>query len=162
MRLLLGLLILGGLFLVAANWQENLRSSVLKTRRLERGIPSHVDTTVNGEDGWATLVLGAPSGAKSIPPKNAAPPESITREPAPGAPNPESVTPQPLPPTIQPDQERRIAPGDSLSRICEQHYGTSRPRLVQALALYNSLSSPNQIRVGATLLLPDLDLLQGD
>ena len=48
MRLLLGLLILGGLFLVAANWQENLRSSVLKTRRLERGIPSHVDTTVNG------------------------------------------------------------------------------------------------------------------
>jgi nucleoid-associated protein YgaU len=157
MRLLLGLLILGGLFLVAANWQENLRSSVLKTRRLERGIPSHVDTTVNGEDGWATLVLGAPSGAKSIRPKNAAPPESIIQ-----GPTPEPVTPQPLPPTIQPDQERRIAPGDSLSRICEQHYGTSRPRLVQALALYNSLSSPNQIRVGATLLLPDLDLLQGD
>ena len=157
MRLLLGLLILGGLFLVAANWQENLRSSVLKTRRLERGIPSHVDTTVNGEDGWATLVLGAPSGAKSIRPKNAAPPESIIQ-----GPTPEPVTPQPLPPTIQPDQERRIAPDDSLSRICEQHYGTSRPRLVQALALYNSLSSPNQIRVGATLLLPDLDLLQGD
>ena len=157
MRLLLGLLILGGLFLVAANWQENLRSSVLKTRRLERGIPSHVDTTVNGQDGWATLVLGAPSGAKSIRPKNAAPPESIIQ-----GPTPEPVTPQPLPPTIQPDQERTIAPGDSLSRICEQHYGTSRPRLVQALALYNSLSSPNQIRVGATLLLPDLDLLQGD
>jgi nucleoid-associated protein YgaU len=157
MRLLLGLLILGGLFLVAANWQENLRSSVLKTRRLERGIPSHVDTTVNGQDGWTTLVLGAPSGAKSIRPKNAAPPESIIQ-----GPTPEPVTPQPLPPTIQPDQERTIAPGDSLSRICEQHYGTSRPRLVQALALYNSLSSPNQIRVGATLLLPDLDLLQGD
>jgi nucleoid-associated protein YgaU len=157
MRLLLGLLILGGLFLVAANWQENLRSSVLKTRRLERGIPSHGDPPDNGEDGWATLVLGAPSGAKSIRPKNAAPPESITRDPA-----PEPVTPQPLPPTIQPDQERTIAPRDSLSRICEQHYGTSRPRLVQALARYNGLSSPNQIRVGATLLLPDLDLLQGD
>ena len=157
MRLLLGLLILGGLFLVAANWQENLRSSVLKTRRLERGIPSHVDPTVNGEDGWTTLVLGAPSGAKSIRPKNAAPPESIIQ-----GPTPEPVTPQPLPPTIQPDQERTIAPGDSLSRICEQHYGTSRPRLVQALARYNGLSSPNQIRVGATLLLPDLDLLQGD
>ena len=157
MRLLLGLLILGGLFLVAANWQENLRSSVLKTRRLERGIPSHVDTTVNGQDGWATLVLGAPSGAKSIRHKNAAPPESIIQ-----GPTPEPVTPQPLPPTIQPDQERRIAPGDSLSRICEQHYGTSRPRLVQALARYNGLSSPNQIPVGATLLLPDLDLLQGD
>ena len=157
MRLLLGLLILGGLFLVAANWQENLRSSVLKTRRLERGIPSHVDPTVNGQDGWTTLVLGAPSGAKSIRPKNAAPPESIIQ-----GPTPEPVTPQPLPPTIQPDQERTIAPGDSLSRICEQHYGTSRPRLVQALARYNDLSSPNQIRVGATLLLPDLDLLLVD
>lgn len=157
MRLLLGLLILGGLFLVAANWQENLRSSVLKTRRLERGIPSHVDTMVNGEDGWTTLVLGAPSGAESIRPKDAAPPVPIIPDPT-----PDSVIPQPPPPTIQPDQERTIAPGDSLSRICEQHYGTSRPRLVQALARYNGLSSPNQIRVGATLLLPDLDLLQGD
>ena len=73
MRLLLGLLILGGLFLVAANWQENLRSSVLKTRQLERGIPSHVDTTVNGEDGWTTLVLGALAERRASGPRTQLP-----------------------------------------------------------------------------------------
>ena len=52
-----------------------------------------------------------------------------------------------------------IAPGDSLSRICEQHYGTSRLEVLEALAHYNGLRSANQIRTGATLLLPDRDRL---
>jgi hypothetical protein len=31
--------------------------------------------------------------------------------------------------------------------------------VLEALTRYNGLGSPNQIRTGATLLLPDLDLL---
>jgi hypothetical protein len=77
MRGLLGLLILGGLCLLAANWQENLRSQALETRRLEHGIPSHEMPMVNGEDGWSTLVLGTPSGAPSIAPDISTPKEIV-------------------------------------------------------------------------------------
>ncbi|MAE46650.1 MAG: hypothetical protein CMJ86_07140 [Planctomycetes bacterium] len=154
-RGLLGLLILSGLCLLAANWQENLRSQALKTRRLERGIPSHEEPQVNGEDGWSTLVLGTPSGATSIAPDKSAPKEV---EP-PATKVPASIPIQPPAPEFKVDRKLVIAPGDSLSRICEQHYGTSRLEVLEALARYNGLRSANQIRTGATLLLPDRDRL---
>ncbi len=155
MRGLLGLLILGGLCLLAANWQENLRSQALETRQLERGIPSQEMPLVNGEDGWSTLVLGTPSGATSIAPDISTPKEIVPSDTT----IPPSTPVQPPPPPPQADRKLVIAPGDTLSRICEQHYDTSRLAVVEALARYNGLGSANQIRTGAILLLPDFDLL---
>jgi nucleoid-associated protein YgaU len=53
--------------------------------------------------------------------------------------------------------------GQSLSVICQQHYGSARPGIVKALATYNGLSSPDKIRKGQTLHLPGIDkLLESD
>ena len=162
MRLLLGLLVLGGLCLLAANWQENLRSAALETRRLERGIPSHAVPEVNGTDGWATLVLGTPSGAEPIAPQVSPKNPPVIQIPIRGVAIPANAPTVSSPPTLQADQEHTVVKGDSLSRICEKHYGTSRSSVIKALARYNGLGSANQIQLGATLLLPDLDLLLED
>ena len=100
-------------------------------------------------------MLGTPSGATSIAPDISAPKEIVPSDPT----IPPSAPAQPPLPTLQEDRELVIAPGDSLSRICEQHYGTSRQSVVEALARYNGLGSPNRIRTGAILLLPDFDRL---
>jgi nucleoid-associated protein YgaU len=54
-----------------------------------------------------------------------------------------------------------VTSGDSLSSLCQSHYGTSRLEVVQALALYNKLKDPNQLREGQSLSLPPIDRLLG-
>ena len=93
--------------------------------------------------GWGSVVLGAPSEALPPPP-----------QPAP----PSQPEPQPVPAAAE--QELVVEPGQSLSMLCKAHYGTASVALVEALARFNALSSPDALRAGQTLRLPPLETLQ--
>ena len=58
-------------------------------------------------------------------------------------------------PEYAPDIAYEVQPRDTLGVICLEHYGTSKPKLVEAVARYNGLASPDSIRAGRVLLLPD-------
>ena len=74
-------------------------------------------------------------------------------------PTPPAAAPKTEPktePEAKPAQATHVVqPGENLGRICAQVYGTSDKRLVEAVAKANGLTSPNAIRVGQTLVLPD-------
>ena len=97
--------------------------------------------------GWGSVVLGAPSGA--VPP--AAQPQTPPTTPTPVA------APAPAP---EPESELVVAPGQSLSMICKEHYGTASVALVEALARFNQLENANAVRAGQKLRLPPLATLQ--
>jgi len=145
-RALLGVLLLGGLFLLAATWQRGQTARLRAERSQRYGVPAAGGSL---RDGWSTLVLGGASGA---------PPLARPEAPGPAAeePPPEEDEP-PIP--YQPDYRYEVQPGDVLGTICKLHYGTARLRLVRAVARYNELPSPDAIRAGQVLLLPDPELL---
>jgi nucleoid-associated protein YgaU len=98
--------------------------------------------------GWGSVVLGAPSGAE--PPTEAKP---QAPEPAP------APQPAPEPPAAR-EFELTVSPGQTLSAICKEHYGTASVALVEALARFNQLESANSVRAGQKLRLPPLETLQ--
>ena len=106
-------------------------------------------TTADLPPGWGSVVLGAPSGAVPTLPQVPA------ASPAP-APAPLSVPP---PPAAR-EFELSVSPGQSLSTICREHYGTASAALVEALARFNGLKSPDAVRAGQKLRLPPLETLQ--
>lgn len=153
MRALLGILVLGGLFLAAASWQKNQTRSLRAQRRAEYGLPTDA-SEVHASAEWSVLVLGRPSGAPPLPgagrPRGeAAPPR---QGPAPDDDAGGSAA-------YARDTAYEVRSGDYLGGICGRHYGTSKPALVEAVARYNKLASPDSIRAGDRLLLPDRDLL---
>jgi hypothetical protein len=131
MRTLIGLFLLGALFLAAAGWQHRLTDRLRDERSRKYGVPTREELE-RGE--WSQLVLGRPSGAAPLPRERAA------RRPP-------------------PNREHTVARGEILGRICQSYYDTARPRVVEAVAAYNDLASANDIREGQVLLLPDLELL---
>ena len=153
MRTLLGLLILGGLFLMAATWQRNQTEDLREQRSQRYGIP---EDPASQRPGWDTLVLGRPSGAQPIPSPEQLDPawESWT--------DPDDDARDDGRTGVSQEYRYEVQSGDVLSRICVQHYGTSRASLVNAVAHYNGLSSPDAIRAGKILLLPDRGLLEED
>lgn len=151
MRALLGLLVLGGLFVVAASWQESHTERLRAQRSREFGLPSAGEAH---DDSWCTLVLGRKSGAEPIPTPD--PAELAYAEPAPSA---DAAAAEPEP-SFEPDYRYEVQKNDVLGKICQRHYGTARPRLVDAVARYNELASANDIRAGQILLLPDRELLE--
>ena len=103
--------------------------------------------------GWGSVVLGAPSSA--LPPAEA-PPQAVPETPA--APSP-AAPPEPEP-AAEREFELTVSPGQSLSTICKEHYGTASVALVEALARANGLKSPDAVRSGQKLVLPPLAKLQ--
>ncbi len=101
--------------------------------------------------GWGSVVLGAPSGAE--PPVAEEPTPTPTPAPTP------APAPTPEPPAAR-EFELTVSPGQSLSTICKQHYGTASVALVEALARFNQLESANAVRAGQKLRLPPLETLQ--
>jgi len=100
--------------------------------------------------GWGSVVLGAPSGA-----------EPLTAAPAHATPTPvASVAPTAHEAPVAPDSELSVAPGQSLSLICKEHYGTASVALVEALARFNGLKNPDALRAGQKLRLPPIQTLQ--
>jgi nucleoid-associated protein YgaU len=100
---------------------------------------------------WGAVVLGAPSGAEPYAP--AAQPAAPTPAPPP------APAPAPTPATAH-EFELTVSPGQSLSSICKEHYGTASVALVEALARVNGLKSPDALRSGQKLRLPPLETLQ--
>ena len=138
MKFGVGVLVLLGLLVAAVLMQRNLRSKALEERHRAREAAQH-------EDGWSRVIVGNPSGAP------------LLGEGTPELPPPVGATlPTPPPPR---DKTLVIETGMSLSRICEEHYGSSKGGLLEALAAYNGLESPSAIRVGQELLLPPRDKL---
>ncbi|MEM8709448.1 MAG: LysM domain-containing protein [Planctomycetota bacterium] len=185
MRALIGLLILGCLFVMAASWQNRTTTELQNRRTLRYAAPA--DAAETDDAGWSRLVLGRPSGSEPLPLPSPAP--SLAPGLAPGASSggyvnsapPEAGAGSParsdepasssggmartsMEATIAPrfarDFEYVVRPNDSLGVICQKHY-EERPliKLVEAVALYNDLKSPDAIRAGDTILLPDAAVL---
>ena len=161
MRALIGLLVLGSLFVMAASWQ-NRTTSQLRDRRAQRyGIPSD---SIASPAGWSRLVLGRPSGADPLALPEPPPGVHLDGEGGHGAGGtlvdgggglgPRRLIPSDFPYTVQAN--------DVLGVICQKHYDV-RPLepVVKAVATYNDLASPNSIRSGDVLLLPDASILFG-
>ena len=126
------------------------------------------------DNGWSLLVVGRPSGR---PPVNVdAGPRSWREQhdlretrgsvavAAPAEPEQGAVDLAPaaeIPTTtrraseVLADFELVVSPGQTLSQICEDAYGTARGGLLQSLARYNGLDSPDKIRVGQKVLIPE-------
>lgn len=124
--------------------------------------------------GWGSVIVRATTGRPPTPIESPGEPDALgpqptaRRAPRPAGPDsvPGSTTPSdPIQVAIQveseplPDLELVVRSGQTLSEIAQEHYGTSRPSLVLALARYNGLDDPDRVRVGATIRLPDRELL---
>jgi phage tail protein X len=157
MRALLLALVLVGLFLLAALGQERWTERLRRTRDLALEHPVSTEEAPLDE-GWSLLVVGRPSGTEPLPyPEHgwASSAEVVEEEAAPGKPLAAETDPTPGAKSA-PDFVYRVQHGDTLGVICQGHYGTSRRELLDSVASYNGLDSPDDIREGALLYLPDL------
>jgi hypothetical protein len=144
MRIVLGVLVLIGLFLGAA-WLRHSFTTEARSAS-ERAWGSGELKLAPIEEGWGRAIVGVQSGVAPV----AA--EEVRPTPPAAAPKTEPKTE----PETKPAQATHVVqPGENLGRICAQVYGTSDKRLVEAVAKANGLTSPNAIRVGQTLVLPD-------
>jgi hypothetical protein len=158
MRALLGLLVLGTLFVMAASWQN--RTTRRQHDARARSYNTSSDTSLGGD--WSRLLVGRASGAEPL-----AVPDDVS-----SGPDPEGDVPAPPPsvdPPVQPekryapDRVHIVQPNEVLGTICQAQYEV-RPlhEVVARVARYNELPSPDAIRVGMKLLLPDPAVLFAD
>ena len=172
MRLLLGALLLAVLFAAAWSWQRSFTAGARAERARLRGTPpgaAAAERDEVAEEGWGTVVVGRPSGAEPYEPLPDVAPGPAEGAPAPGSPVPGAPAPDPAARDADhaaaPPREFKLVvqPGQSLSTICRQHYGSGRRELVRALARYNGIENEDQLRAGRDLLLPPIEkLLPGD
>ena len=159
MRLLFGVLTLLALFAAAALWQ---RSWTTEARSDRAPFPGAGGATAAGSgDGWSRVVVGRPSGGEPY----ANGPESAPAPRAPGVldtgvhaqPAPAPPAPDAAPPPTEPaaDAVVDVQAGQTLSEICRIRYGTARPALVLAVARYNHLAGPDEIKEGQRIRLPE-------
>jgi nucleoid-associated protein YgaU len=155
MRAVALLLFLAGAFGVAALWQSRRVSRLEEERELARRVEAGEVRATSEEEipaGWATVVLGGTSPARTAQP----PAESKPVQPTPAQPaEPAAATPTP-----SADVEVVVEPGQSLSKIARAHYGTAPVALVRSLARYNGLADEGSLQAGQTLRLPPLETLQ--
>lgn len=125
--------------------------------------------------GWGSVIVRATTGRAPTPIESSGEPAALRPKPSErraagpegpdSAPAPTEPDGDPLQAAIQveseplPDLELVVRSGQTLSEIAQDHYGTSRPSLVLALARYNGLEDPDRVRVGATIRLPDRERL---
>jgi hypothetical protein len=147
MRVALLLLALATAFGLAALWQSRHQHEL----RLQREVAARVADGYASETpaglvpaGVARLTLGAPSGAAPLERSAPAPVADAGR----------------FEPPALPDFALTVQPGQTLSEIARQHYGSSDASLVLALAAYNGLSGPDQLAAGERLLLPEVQKLE--
>lgn len=159
MRALIGLLILGGLFIMAASWQNRMTSRLRSDRQTRYNVPSD---SVGTDEGWSRLVLGRGSGAEplSVPEsalRSLPPAAAVRRDVRQSGPARGPVARTPSPPSVQipPDRVYVVRSNDVLSKICQSHYEV-RPlhEVVERVARYNDLASPDAIKAGDELRLP--------
>ena len=172
MRIILGVLFLLALFLAAATLRQRFTSSARSASERAWGESETVLAPV--EQGWGHALVGAQSGvapasadeAPTMKPKVEAQqaPAPAARQPQqqeqPTAKAPAPAPAKPAPAAADGAAKHVVAAGESLGRICAAHYGTSERKLVEAVAKANGLASPDAIKVGQTLTLPDRSRLR--
>jgi nucleoid-associated protein YgaU len=170
-KLLIGVLLLLVAFVAAAIWQTSWRAEARAERGLVRSGQQRTPPPKAQDEGWGRVIIGRPSGAEPVQP--AEPPASprfpkSAPEADPGHDPSKRAGDRLAPPgSEQPtaaalgDGHVVVQSGDTLSRLCQAHYGTSRPDVVQALAAYNGLKDADSLRAGQTLNLPNLERLLG-
>ena len=165
MRALLGLLLLGTLFLMAASWQKR----TTKGRHDARARQFNINSEANFDEDWSRLLVGRPSGGEPIPlPATELPQDSTSTALDSGSAafdegNSEgnsARTTAAATPRIPPDEVYIVKNGDVLGTICQRHYEV-RPllKVVERVARYNDLASPDSIGEGDELRLPDAAVL---
>lgn len=150
MRALIGLVVLGTLFIMAASWQSRMTSELRQDRSQRYNV---ADDSAPGQEGWSRLILGRPSGADPLRVlESGGPAVTFSPEVTPGPPTPD---PEPAY-RYRGDRVHRVRSNEVLGKICQEHYEV-RPldAVVAAVATYNELASPDDIREGQELLLPD-------
>lgn len=162
MRALLGLLLLGTLFVMAASWQNR----TTKGRHDERARRFNMSDATFDED-WSRLLVGRPSGGEPIPvPEDYAPAPNVLGDPLPPEVGDDpgwTPTPPPAPTRIPPDRVYVVKSGEVLGSICQREYEVRPLHLVvDKVARYNDLASPDAIREGLELKLPDPAVLFPD
>jgi hypothetical protein len=143
------------LTLCAALWAWNVRITDRareERERIKQGRASSTDLPELPE-GWGRAVVGEASGAPLVdpPPGPVTPPTADPRKSPEPAPDPKRP---PSPPPVR--TEHVVAAGESLSKICQNHYGTAHPDVVAALARANGIAKIDQVRAGTKIVLPPL------
>jgi nucleoid-associated protein YgaU len=154
MRIALWLLVLVTVCAGLLLWNERITVDARAERDQLRG--GRAQPGESG-DGFDHAIVGEKSGAPPIEvaPLPAPPPGGVPGgDPHRGNDGPDRPAPAP-----QAATEHVVAAGESLSTICQAHYGTSKPDVVAAVARANKLEKPGQIRAGTKLLLPPLSEL---
>ena len=149
MRGLVLLILLAAAFGLAALWQQRHLAELQAARRAaEAEADGVLRSTPNGDlaPGQAVLLVGRPSGAEPRPR-----PTPAEQAMPPAAPQAESALE---------DYALEVQPGQTLSGIAYLHYQESGPALVRALAAYNGLEDPDQLRAGKALRLPPRQRLE--
>lgn len=132
MRIVLWILLLVALFVAAGVLQD----------RFTRATRAERDAARASANGFGHVVIGEKSGAPLIE----LPPRSTRDAPATSGAQASNGA----------SGEHVVARGESLSTICEKHYGTSRKDLLSAVARYNGIASVDSIREGQRIRLPSL------
>jgi nucleoid-associated protein YgaU len=141
------------LTLCASLWAWNVR--ITSRARAEREELRHGRASATElPEGWGRAVVGEASGAPLVDP----PPAPVDPRKSPG-PAPAPKGPEP---SANARTEHVVAAGESLSKICQAHYGTAHPDVVGAVARANKIEKVDQLRVGGVVVLPPLAELKKD
>ncbi|MFT7485214.1 MAG: hypothetical protein ACI9F9_001061 [Candidatus Paceibacteria bacterium] len=163
MRSLLGLLVLlalcGGAWYWQAEWTDRVRSE----RESRLGAPS---TLAGREASWGKIHIGRPSGAEPLELEQPVMVHGFNEDQA-NAPELPSLFGSEvhagdgptLAPQVPKDFEYIVPAGRVLSQICEDFYGSGRSPIPEQVATYNGLKSPDSLRAGFELRLPEWDKL---
>ncbi len=153
MRIAIGIGALFALFGLAALWQHWIEGQLAREQALAVAAAGRV-AAVDDPDPWSTVLVGRASGADPLEPaversaRPAAAPAGVAVQSAP------ATAPAPATLGYPADFVLRVQDGQRLWTVCEAHYGRATPALVELVARYNRLASPDRLRVGQTLHLP--------
>lgn len=161
MRTLVLILAIAVAFGAAAAWQSRKVATLKAERERAAAIADGlIMETESGEvrAGWAVVTIGRPAGHEDVDSKTSAATPAAAELGLDEQP-PQVSAPETGESGWSADWELTVEAGQSLSKIASAHYGTAPAQLVDALARYNALTSPDELRAGQRLRLPPLDLL---
>lgn len=150
MRALLWILLFATLCAAIALFQSRITYSARAERDAVRGARKEARAE---PEGFGHAIVGEASGAPLVEPDPRVVPPPPSRNGAGG------TAPRPDPSIPNQQNTHVVKRGESLSTICQMHYGTAKPDLVAALARFNKLKGVDAIREGQPLAIPPLATL---
>jgi len=168
-RALLVVLLIFAAFGAALVWQSGTMDRLLSEHAERRGVRAggtDDPTRAPLPAGWGVVVLGDPSGAEPVEPVHArgaarALPKSVRPGELLASPAEAARAWQELEARALADYEITVRAGMTLSQLARAHYGEASTAIVEALAHYNGLDSPDALEAGTTLRLPERERLVG-